>query len=161
MTWYYLDTSAILKRYRTEQGSDVVGALFSAKQPDEVFVTSHFTSVEVEAVAARALKGRVLNRRAYGVLLRLFAEDLESQLVILPVSTALVSEAAAAARRYALRAADALRIATAGRLQRGAAPEVFLVTSDKELVRAGEAAGFAILDPEAADAWKTLNRLRA
>lgn len=62
-------------------------------------ITSHFTGVEVESVAARALEGRLLSRKAHGVLLSLFAEDLEHLLIALPVSTALLSETAAVARQ--------------------------------------------------------------
>ena len=63
---YYLDTSALLKRYRTEKGSEVIQVLFSERQEDETLVTSHFSSLEVEAMASRALKGRILTRKAYG-----------------------------------------------------------------------------------------------
>jgi hypothetical protein len=66
---YYLDTSALLKRYRTETGHP--GSLLG--QEDETLVTSHFSSLEVEAMASRALKGRILTRKAYDILLGLFA----------------------------------------------------------------------------------------
>ena len=116
MPLYYLDTSALLKRYKTEKGTPVIDALFSSRKPGEVFVTSHFTSVEVESVAARALKGRVLTAEACGVLLRLYAEDLNEQTIVMPVSTALLSEAAKAAQRNALRAGDAVHLASALRI---------------------------------------------
>lgn len=75
------------------------------------------TTVEVESAAARALKGRILNKRAHGALLRLLAEDLEAQIIVLPVSSSLLSEAAAIARRRpATRAGDALHIASAVRV---------------------------------------------
>ena len=64
--------------------------------------------MEVESTAARALKGRVLNKKARAVLLVLFANDLENCLILLPVSTIRLSEAAAVARKYSLRASDAL-----------------------------------------------------
>ena len=70
MAVYYLDTSAILKRYRTEKGTDVVDALYEATRPDagqaggprglmdalresisarRRLYTSHFTCLEVES----------------------------------------------------------------------------------------------------------------
>ena len=122
MPLYYLDTSALLKRYKTEKGTAVIDDLFSARRQNEVFVTSQFTSVEIESVAARALKGRVLNKKAHGVLLRLFAEDIEELIIVLPVSTALLSEAAAAARRSAMRAGDALHFASAIRIKESSHP---------------------------------------
>src|SRR5205809_7805255 len=134
MPLYYLDTSALLKRYRTENGTDVLDALFSTRSRDELFITSHFTAVEVESTAARALKGRVLNKKARAVLLVLFANDLENCLILLPVSTIRLSEAAAVARKYSLRASDALHLATALRARQAPAEEIVFVASDKELV---------------------------
>jgi hypothetical protein len=61
MPLYYLDTSALLKRYKTEKGTAVIDELFSSRKPGEVFITSHFTSIEIESVAARALKAGALN----------------------------------------------------------------------------------------------------
>lgn len=61
MPLYYLDTSALLKRYRTENDTRVLDALFSARTRDELLITSHFTAIEVESVAARALKGTPAN----------------------------------------------------------------------------------------------------
>ena len=65
MALYYLDTSALVKRYRTERGTEVMAALFSDQTLDDAFITSHLTVLEVEAVAARALGARLLTQRAY------------------------------------------------------------------------------------------------
>lgn len=65
MAIYRLKTSALPKRYRTEQGTETVNDLFGNKLRNEVLLTSYFTALEVEAVAARALKGRLLTREAY------------------------------------------------------------------------------------------------
>jgi uncharacterized protein len=160
MPLYYFDTSALLKRYRTEDGTDVLDAIFSAHPQHEFFITSHFTAVEVESVAARALKGRLLNKNACGVLLGMFANDLEHLLIMLPVSTALLSEAAAVARQYSLRASDALHLASVLRAKQASVAEIVFVASDKELVKAAEAAGLAVLDPESDDALLSLRKLR-
>ena len=66
MILYYMETSALLKRYRTEPGSDVIVELLERRRPDETFITSYFTLLEVEATAARALKARLLDQDAYG-----------------------------------------------------------------------------------------------
>ena len=160
MLLFYLDTSALLKRYKTEKGTNVIDELFSARMEDEVFVTSHFTTVEVESAASRALKGRVLNKKAYGVLLELFAEDLETRVIALPVSTALFSESALIARRLATRAGDALHLATASRVKNALAGNIVFVTSDLELVQASGADGFTVVNPEDEDAMALLSVLR-
>lgn len=55
MRSYFLDTSALVKRYRVEQGTDAVDALFAEK--DAIFMVSRLGMVEL--VSALALKVRV------------------------------------------------------------------------------------------------------
>ena len=40
MAVYYLETSALLKRYRTEKGTDLLDELFDSKQESEIFTTN-------------------------------------------------------------------------------------------------------------------------
>ena len=46
-------------------------------EPEVLFIISHFTTVEVEFGAARALQGCLLSRKAHRVLLSLVVIDLE------------------------------------------------------------------------------------
>lgn len=105
MPLFYLDTSAVLKRYFSEKGTDVVDELYHGLVGDELLVTSQLTTLEVEAVAARGLKGRLLERRAYEKLLGAFGQDLfENYLRIVPLEAALVALSAEVIRSNALRA---------------------------------------------------------
>ncbi|MBI4446874.1 MAG: hypothetical protein HY645_13335 [Acidobacteria bacterium] len=76
------------------------------------------------------------------------------------MSTALVSQATEIARRHAVKAGDAIHIASALRLRQAPSPEVVFVTSDRELLQASQVAGFATLNPEADDALETLSDWR-
>lgn len=105
MPIYYLDTSALVKRYKTEQGSETINELFNGKSSDEVFACSQFAAVEIEATLSRALKAHLLNRRAYAAILGRFSQDLTETIMMHPVSSVILSDAAELARRYALRAA--------------------------------------------------------
>ena len=157
MALYYLDTSALVKRYRTERGTEVMAALFSHQTLDNAFITSHLTVLEVEAVAARAVGARLLTQRAHGTLLRLFNEDLERAITVLPFTSAVLSEAIGVARRYTLRAGDCIHLATALRTTQAMLANIVFVTSDRELYRAARRAGFTPLNPEDEQA---LDRLR-
>ena len=156
MAVYYLDTSAVLKRYRTEKGTDVVTELYEARTEGDSLLTSHFTCLEVESVAARALKGRLLTQRAYDSLPGAFARDLTEHLDLLPVAGTLVNEAIYAARRHAVRAADAIHVASAELAKRDS-PDFVFVASDHELLTAAEAAGMETFNPEGDEA---IGRLR-
>ena len=148
MALYYLDTSALVKRYRTERGTEVMAALFSDQTPDSAFITSHLTVLEVEAVAARAIGARLLTQRAHGTLLRLFNEDLDRAITVLPLTSAVLSEAIGVARRYTLRAGDCIHLATALRTAQAVSATIVFVTSDMELHRAAGRAGFTPFNPE-------------
>lgn len=65
MPMFYLETSALLKKYRTERGTDVVRELFEGKSDAEAFITSYFTVLEVISVARRLLAAATLNRRLH------------------------------------------------------------------------------------------------
>ena len=55
MLVFYLDTSAILKRYRTEEGTPIVDGHYDTSSRN-LLLTSQFACLEFEAVASRALR---------------------------------------------------------------------------------------------------------
>jgi predicted nucleic acid-binding protein len=176
MAIFYLDTSAILKRYRTEKGTDVVDELYDSQSPTDLLLTSHFSCLEFESVAARALKGRLLSQDAYDAMLGSFSSDLRKYIRLREVSGAGVNGAIALSRRYALRAADAIQAASAADVATSPPRDaMFLsgvgivvpgggfvfVSSDKELVAATKASGMTTLDPESENAMEELRKIRA
>lgn len=54
MVAYYLDTSALLKRYITEDGSQWVRGIF--RSPDHILITSRITQVEAASAFARRVR---------------------------------------------------------------------------------------------------------
>src|SRR5438067_1005039 len=53
MAVFYLDTSAIVKRYRVEQGTDVLDKLFDQRTPNDRFFTSFLSVLAVTSAALR------------------------------------------------------------------------------------------------------------
>jgi predicted nucleic acid-binding protein len=105
---FYLDTAAVLKRYRTEPGSAVVDDLFDGRSPADRLVSSRFTLLEGTSVPRRLLKGRVLKRRAYAALMARLLQEMGAAVTLAPVTDALIAEATAVAEQYALRTGDAV-----------------------------------------------------
>lgn len=139
MPVFYLDTSAVLKRYRSEQGTDVVDSIFDERFTptivksvfrgvrSDVLVTSHFTCLEVESVAARMFRGKLLDEKAYN----------------------------------ALRPGDSLHAASARYAMTSAQDECVFVCSDKQLLEAvGDDALMPVLNPESPGAMDQLNTYR-
>lgn len=171
MPVFYLDTSAILKRYRSEQGTDVVDSIYDERFTptvvksilrgvrSDVLVTSHFTCLEVESVAVRMLRGKLLDEKAHNALLNSFARDLEKHMTVLPVTSERMVDAIEAARSYALRPGDSLHAASARYPMTSAQDEVVFVCSDSQSLDAVEDdALMRLLNPESPDAMDQVNR---
>jgi predicted nucleic acid-binding protein len=70
MAVFYLDTSAALKRYKTEKGTDVVNELYQGPRAEHPLCTSHLTALEVESAAVRrAVHTNILHLRARVVVI--------------------------------------------------------------------------------------------
>ena len=168
MSLFYLDTAAVLKRYRTEKGTDVVDHLYTnRRRPDvtghikgqrsDVLVTSHFTCLEVESVAARMRKGIRLDSAGYQALLGAFAYDLENNVTVVPLWPPLLVDATGVAADFALRSGDSVHLATALFAQEQSKDETIFVSSDKELLEGATNANLRLLDPESPGAMDLLN----
>ena len=162
MPVYYLESSALLKHYKTEVGSGLVQELFEGKKADELFVTSYLTVLEVNTVAARLLKGRVLRQRQYQQLVGTFLQDLSTYgMVVLPLDNTLIQEAIGLLPRYPLRTADALQFATALRVSRAVDGQPFCVLSAyKEIGEVCAGYRLRLIDPELPSAPEQLRALR-
>jgi uncharacterized protein len=105
----YLDSSAMVKVYVEETASDRVRELvFEA----EALLTARITYAEVRAAFARCRRERLLSAPELRTLTRRLDEDWGRYSVV-EVSDAVVRHAAALSERHALRAYDAVQLASA------------------------------------------------
>jgi hypothetical protein len=134
-----LESSALVKRYVREPASPLVAA---ALLRDPRVVTSLFTRLEVRAALAAAHRaGRLADlAAAVGRL----GQDWTLVLAV-SVDVALLDDAALLAEKYALRAADALQLASALFAAAGAPSHLPFGAFDERLNRAAAAEGFPVL----------------
>ncbi|MBI3744211.1 MAG: type II toxin-antitoxin system VapC family toxin [Chloroflexi bacterium] len=156
MPSFYLESSALLKRYRVESGSDVVRSLFGLSPRAGLF-TSSLTITESVSVVTRLYRGRVLTTEEYGRVLRILWTDVD-RLTIEPITESVMADAIAATIRFALRAPDAIHLATAVALPATIRDRVF-VCSDETLCKAAAASRLPVLNPTVPSALATLRRL--
>ena len=57
MAHFYLDTSAVVKRYRTEPGTDILSELLAQPIPDDRFYISFLLVLELTSGILRLAKG--------------------------------------------------------------------------------------------------------
>lgn len=149
MNLYYLDSSALVKRYYREEGTEFVQRLFDSAP---LFVTSSLTLVEIVATLARKRKAKAISQYVFEQKLKDFEEDWQDFIEV-RLTPDVVGRAKQIARVQALRGADALHLASALKV-RERIPDrpvsIFFVVSDKELKEAAANQGFDVIDPEEA-----------
>ena len=140
MTFLYLDTSALLKRYVAEAGSDeVIAAMARA----DAVVTSLVTRTEVSAAIAKAVRRRVLDDDGGRLAHRRFLHEWPD-FWRMPVTDALVARADTVAWDHGLRAYDAIQLAAALTCRETIATlgaHALFATFDRQLRDAALAAG--------------------
>lgn len=137
----FVDTSALVKLYLVEPGSDEMVALALGAK----LAASALTYAEVHATLARMLRTGAISEDEHSELVDAFEVDwAETNRVPLDAETlALIPSLCV---RHPLRASDAVQLASAISL-REAGFNVSFVCSDERLKGAGEAEGFAVSDP--------------
>ena len=156
--YHYLDASAVLKRYITsEAGADFMRILLEGATPNEVFCVSTFGVLEVNA----AIRRRVVSEILLDEALRKLGQDSVRLFRVIPTNDDILGQAVSIVENHHLRAGDAIHLATALSIVATVADsQVFMVSSDAELLEASEAAGIGAIDPQMDDAMGSLRQLR-
>jgi predicted nucleic acid-binding protein len=147
---FFVDSSALVKRYVRESGTAWVRRL-TRKDPANHIYIARLTTVEVTAALARRRKGGTLIPQRASTLLWRFRQHLVARYTIVEITPALLTDAAKLANTHSLRAYDAVQLAAALTLQaQGAAVglgAITLVSADRELNTSAAAEGLAVEDP--------------
>jgi uncharacterized protein len=148
---YFVDTSALVKRYVQESGTAWVRRLTRHK-PSTIIDIARITIVEVTSAVARRRKGTppLAPSRASSIIRR-FRQHLDGRYTVIEVTPALLDEAARLANAHLLRAYDAVQLAAALEIDRkerdaGFAP-VTLISADQALNDAATVEGFSVDNP--------------
>jgi predicted nucleic acid-binding protein len=154
MADYYLDTSALVKYYIVEMGTDWVRSLVDrrdAGQWVDVVSTSTLTWAEMISAFSRRYRSKGISANWYAALIDRFLTDGRTHYSRLPVNDAIVNQAIELIRRHPLRAYDAVQLATALRLDQVLRDNrllpVTFVSADGALCDVAKAEGLAAANP--------------
>lgn len=137
----YLDTSAWVKLYAEEVGSDLVREAVR----DAAHIATHLIAyVEMQSALARKRSESSITDDAFTRVSEEVLRDWK-HLHRLPVDEALVFRAAELAQHERLRGFDAVHLAAADRLRSIVATRVKFATFDRPLNRAAANVGFDVL----------------
>ncbi len=143
-SFYFFDTSALVKRFHDESGSAVVHALFA--EQDSTIIISDLTIIELTSALRRTLQRGEITRDAFDNALAQFGKVLQDELIVAGFRSGFVQAARDLVIQYGIRTLDALQLTSAMQFQN--LSPVF-VCADAQLLRAATAVGFATLNPEA------------
>lgn len=139
----YLDSSALVKRYVREAGSDEVERLIARAG---AVGTGLVSRAEVAAALARAARLGLVERDEAEAALRVFRAEWP-RLARVQLTEPLLARADALAWDFGLRGYDAVHLASALYWQDSLSEPVTLATFDRELWRAAQAAGLDVWPP--------------
>lgn len=141
---YYFDSSALVKKYVAESGSDtVVELLESAVMP----VTSKLAYPELLSGFGRKKREKEIGEKEYRRALVNFESDWAAFLII-EYQDELLAIIKLLASRHVLKGADLVHLASALWLQKAVKEKIFLVASDVRLIKASRLEKVDIINPE-------------
>lgn len=129
MKVFYFDSSALVKRYLDEDGSDYVREVFAG---EPLVVSAVITMVEVAAAVARAARDNRVTQEEADEVLQTFRQDWQD-VVRVQLVEVVIERAAELAQKHRLRAYDAVHLAAALCLKELAGLELWLATFDEDL----------------------------
>ena len=150
MAGFFCDSSAIVKRYVNEIGSNYVDNLADSKSGN-IILLARITRVEVAAAIARRLKGKSIAAIDARNALAAFQHDLINNYYTVETTPSILNTAVSLATKHALRGYDAVQLAAISaandeRIAGGLAP-LILVSADTELNNAAQAEGLNAENP--------------
>ncbi len=146
MVVYFFDSSALVKQYVDEPGSQWVRRVLSQFPPTAI---AEITIVEVVAALARRWRMGEITAEEYRFAKSVFLEDIRWTRVV-SARRSTVEWATDLIDRHPLRAYDALQLATALELSRALEAEGFsltFVSADDRLCAAAEHEGLTTVNP--------------
>ena len=150
MQVYYFDSSAIVKRYITEAGTNWVAGTANASTGNDILI-SLLARVEVPAaIFKRQPEGSITGADAASAVAD-FINDFASQYQPMDVTTQLVERAASLAETHELRGYDAVQLATA--LEASdirdslSLPKLIFVSADEYLNKSAHSEALTIDNP--------------
>jgi predicted nucleic acid-binding protein len=148
---YFFDSSAIIKRYVEEKGSDWVVGSTDPVAGSSVYVSA-ITGVEVVAALARKRKANDIDPLLADAAFRQFYDHFYREYFVINITDSVIARSIERANAHALRGYDAVQLGAAleinaRRASLGLATPLIFVTADHELFAAAVGEGLLTDNP--------------
>lgn len=146
---YYLETSALVKLYVREPGTDRLVQLVSNSSENR-FAVLALSPIEARSAIRRRERAGDINSQIAAMILDRLQQQMESRFVRQALDDTVMGTASEMIDRYALRAYDAMQLAgcLAFSPRLGAESPTF-ISCDQQLLEAARSELLAVLDPSA------------
>lgn len=150
MSAYFLDSSAIVKRYSPEKGTNFVISLFKPSAQHQLYV-ARITLVEVISALARQQRGGFLKPDEYAKAVARFRRVYAKQFFIVDIDAPLIEHASQLTEKHYLRGYDSVQLAAVLEVERlrqiAAASRLTLISADVALNNAAQIEGVLTDNP--------------
>lgn len=143
MKFYFLDTSALVKRYHSEKGTDKIDKIFS--QDDRAIVISNITITEMVSAINRKKEDKVISKKDQDIALSKFFHDAIKDFLVIDLDEEHIKGSIMLVLKRNIITLDSLQLAVALGLKE---LKVTFVCADKKLVSVAEKEGLQTINPE-------------
>jgi len=137
----FFDTSALIKNYIQETGSDKVESLMT---DSEIIYVSSILEIETVSTLKRLLIDKAITEKEYIILKREFETDYQF-FIAADLTSAVIEKAKTVIEKHYLKSLDAIHLAAAVLL----ADEIdYFIACDEKLLKAAKKEGINIINPD-------------
>ncbi|GBF80925.1 type II toxin-antitoxin system VapC family toxin [Aphanothece sacrum] len=150
MTLYFLDSSALVKRYISETGSAWVLGLFDPTLNNEIFIAA-IAKVEIVAAVTRRSRIGSISFTDATAISHQFRKDSHKDYQVIEITESIINSGMTLAETYGLRGYDAIQLAVGCAVNTlclaSGLPSITFVSADNELNVAVVSEGLLIENP--------------
>ncbi len=150
MAGYFCDSSAIVKRYISETGTNWIIGLMRPSAKNE-FAVAQITGVEVVSAISRRHRGNFLTTAQSDKAIRRFLRDFNNSFGVIKIDDAVIRNAIYLAQTHVLRGYDAIQLASVialnTKLSKLGLQSFIFISADNNLNSAAVAEGVTVDDP--------------
>jgi len=139
----YLDSSALVKRYVEEEGTNFVKSILA---DNGLVATSKLTYPEILSALMRKVRAGEIERKTFNGIINVFDKDWEHVLV-LDFHNDLLQVLKMLIEKHPLNAADAIHLSSALWLKLSSKMDVTFIASDSNLLKAARAEKLQVINP--------------
>jgi len=151
MLWFFFDTSAIVKRYHQELGSEIVDGIFeSILKKRSKAIISTLSVLEFTSALRRKVQTKEINWTQLRDCIGSFLNEVYKNFRVERVDEGLFADSLEYILKYGLSTLDSLHLVSSIRASEVVAEKskIVFISSDEELCKAAEKEGFNVINPE-------------